>query len=208
MGFMLDLGERAIAMLISLVSLLKSLNRKALLVAGAIVAVAMLMFAAYWFGVQATKRDKPTNPSSSPLPSESTKGLDLAKFVGGLDLAKYCDSYGYSQVDTSFCTESINLNSACKWQFKRTDLSMSISKGPYSGRCVDRQKKNVGGVKDMAGYCRETYQASIGVQPVVIDNAWVCQAPINKDLSCGWQYQTENLKAVEQSRGIWVCFKP
>lgn len=201
MGFILDFGERAVAMLINLVSLLKNFNRKALLFTGAIVAVTMLVVVVYFVGRTHGAGPSPeSRPSDSPLAKEP---------VGGLDLATYCDSYGYSQVDTEFCTESIDLDSACKWQFKRTDLRMSISSsGPYSGICIDRRQNNVGGVKDMAGYCRETYQASIGVQPVVIDNTWACRAPINRDLACGWQYQTENLKAVEQSAGIWACSKP
>ena len=200
MGIILDFGERAIAVLINLVSLLKGLNRKALLITGAIAAVALLMVGAYFLGRTDGQTPEPVpSSSSSPLPPES---------AGGLDLAKYCESYGFTQVDTNFCTESIDLNNACKWQFKRTDLVIDTPNGPYSGRCVDRQKKSVGGIRDMAGYCREAYHSSTCVQPVVIGEVWTCQAPINKDLACGWQYQTENLRALEQTTGIWVCSKP
>jgi hypothetical protein len=186
------------ATLMNLVALIKNLNRKALLITGAIAAVAVLVVAAYVLGTM-----RGPGPPTPPAPSPENR-------VGGLDLARYCESYSYSQVDTEFCTASIDLNSACNWQYKRTDLRVALKPNePYSGKCLDRQQKNVGGIRDMSGYCAETYQGSIDVQPVVMGGkTWACRARINKNLACGWQYQTENLVAVEESTGIWACYKP
>jgi hypothetical protein len=200
MRFNVEITERVVPMLAKLVLLLKPFNRKVLLIIGAIVVVAVSSVAGYVLGTT-------HGPGPSPLPAPSPS---LKERVGGLDLAKYCDSYSYSQVDTEFCTSSIDLNNACNWQYKRTDLRIVLkSNDPYSGKCYDRQQRYVGGIKDMPGYCRETYQESIDVQAVVLeDRTWACRAPINKSLACGWQYQTESLAAVEESEGIWACYKP
>ncbi|MEV4350481.1 hypothetical protein AB0J83_38990 [Actinoplanes sp. NPDC049596] len=182
----------------SLVALIKQLDKKILLAVSGIVAIAIVAGGAYAIGAA---RGSGSPAAEAPSPKDR---------VGGLDLAKYCESYGYSEVDTQFCTAPIDLDGACQWQYNKADLKMVIQVDePYGGKCRDKQKKDVGGIKDMLGYCNDTYQGSINVQPLVLNGkTWVCRAPINKNLACGWQYQTESLAAVEESAGLWACYKP
>ncbi|ROO88992.1 hypothetical protein EDD29_6679 [Actinocorallia herbida] len=127
--------------------------------------------------------------------------------VGGLDFGKYCKSYGYSANDDEFCSLGVPLAKACDWQYGSEGHTFVMTSGPYSGRCFDGKKKYVGGIKDMAGYCRERFAPSPEVGTALIDGTtWACRTNIDKDLACAWQYQQRDLAAREEG-GLWLCYR-
>ncbi|MDX6739468.1 hypothetical protein [Actinocorallia sp. A-T 12471] len=127
--------------------------------------------------------------------------------VGGLDFARYCKSYGYAANDDAFCSLNIPLDKACDWQYGSSGHRIEMDSGPYSGRCVNSKKKDVGGIKDMAGYCRERFEPSAEVGTTVLAGTWVCRTPIDKNLACAWQYQQRDLAARKEKDGLWLCYR-
>lgn len=129
--------------------------------------------------------------------------------VGGLDLAAYCSSNNFDSNDVNSCSRAVDLTEACNWQNKRDDL-----KGEYksadlnSGICLDPKKKNVGGIDDMLGFCRQKFKRTLEVRASDADGKdWRCVMDIDKDVVCIWQYSDKNLTAVQEN-GLWVCRRP
>jgi len=179
-----------------LVKLIKS--KKALVFAGGLVAAFLLIVLGYSVHPIISNLGT-TNPTSSGTPTSSTTGR-------GLDLAGYCDSYGYESNSENICYSDIDLDRACNWQYERTDLHIVMSGGPYSGDCYDAKRNFVGGIGEMPRYCSDSFQRSTSVKAVVKDGkTWVCQTTIDHDLACLWQYQSKNLVAREED-GLWKCF--
>ncbi|MGW4535662.1 hypothetical protein ACWEOI_32380 [Nocardia sp. NPDC004340] len=140
--------------------------------------------------------------------SSTAPSVPASTSIGGLDLAQYCVSYGYGQVDGQSCEAVIDLGKACDWQYKQTGLHMSFSMNdPYSGMCFTAEQAAKGGIRDMPGYCKATYPTSNEVRPAVIDKTtWVCQAPIDMQIACIWQYQSPKVEARKDGE-TWICVK-
>lgn len=138
--------------------------------------------------------------------------VDLENFVkdeevGGIDVAKYCQSYGFSKADQDFCSWKIDLDAACDWEHRRTDLRMRTGSGPYDGMCVDREKEELGGVGDMSGFCKDRFRILSDVKAAVEDEkTWACRVEIDKNLACSWRYQKASLVA-RWDGSLWHCYK-
>jgi hypothetical protein len=127
--------------------------------------------------------------------------------VGGLDLARYCRSYGYSTNSDELCSWNIRLNEACDWQYRRPDHKFRAESGPYSGVCYNSGDVAVGGINDMQGFCRFRFRTSLNVRPVVVNGeTWACQVPIDKDVACTWQWLKADLEA-RNVDGLWTCYQ-
>ncbi|GAB2866376.1 hypothetical protein GCM10022221_78580 [Actinocorallia aurea] len=137
--------------------------------------------------------------------------VDPAKLVkdteiGGLDISEYCGSYGYSSNDDRFCSFDIPLAKVCDWQYGSEGHTFVMESGPYSGRCLNAKKKQVGGIKDMAGYCRDHFKPSSQVETTIVGGTWVCRTAIDMDLACSWQYQERDVEA--RHEGVtWLCYR-
>ncbi|MEU0543954.1 hypothetical protein [Nocardia sp. NPDC005978] len=176
---------------------LKKIPKRVWIVIGCVAASALLLFAGF-IGGQRYMTSK-TKPAASVA-------------IGGLDLAQHCISYGFTGVNGTQCMAEIQLDQACNWQYKRTDMQLRFSRDdPYSGVCYRPDDVAVSGIKDMPGYCRVTFPTSDNVQSAVVTLAgdtktWVCQSEINTQIACIWQYQSPNVQArkVEEN---WVCYR-
>jgi hypothetical protein len=132
--------------------------------------------------------------------------------IGGLDLAQYCQSYGYDTNSEEVCSWKIPLNEACDWEHHANGLRFEFaSDNPYSGSCYDPQGEDIGGVSDMGGYCQEHFWPSINVDAIVVNDisnrkSWVCQIAIDKNLACSWLYQKGDLLA-RKDGSIWRCYQ-
>jgi hypothetical protein len=129
--------------------------------------------------------------------------------LGGLDFARYCESYGYQTNDQDSCSSDIDLNKACSWQYNQDDLHYRFTSDVYSAECYTAKQELLGGISNMLGYCRTTFKSSADVRPAVVGQGtqkrWVCSTGINKKIACNWQYQKEGVKAIE-TRGLWGCY--
>lgn len=125
----------------------------------------------------------------------------------GLDLARYCDSYGYANNTENVCYSNIDLDKACNWQYERADLHIVMGDDPYSGECYDTKENYVGGIDDMSGYCSDSFNQSASVKAALRDDkTWVCQITIDHELACQWQYQSKSLVARKED-GLWKCLE-
>ncbi|MER7211273.1 MULTISPECIES: hypothetical protein [Streptosporangium] len=125
---------------------------------------------------------------------------------GGIDVARYCKSLNFNTNNRDLCSSDVDLTDACNWQYKRNDLSIVFtSANPNSGICTDPQSSPIGGINDMAGYCRYKYSPSTTVEAALSGNTWNCQLKVNPDSACNWQYQRNDLEAREEN-GILYCY--
>ncbi|MFE3797921.1 hypothetical protein [Nocardia tengchongensis] len=138
----------------------------------------------------------------------SASGSPASTSIGGLDLQQYCVSYGYDHVEGQSCQAAVDLGKACDWQYKQSGLHLTFSMNdPYSGMCFTPDQNAKGGIRDMLGYCRVTFPTSNEVRPAVVDRmTWVCQAPIDMQIACIWQYQSPKMEARKEG-GTWICVK-
>ncbi|GAA4225199.1 hypothetical protein GCM10022254_06650 [Actinomadura meridiana] len=126
--------------------------------------------------------------------------------VGGLDLAGYCRTYGFTTNDADACSWNIALNQACDWQYQKTGLRLVMNSGPYSGVCQE-SKKPLGGIRDMRGFCRNRFPTSTDVNANVNgQQTWVCKVKLDLSLACGWQYQKRDIEARKEG-GLWYCYR-
>jgi len=128
--------------------------------------------------------------------------------VGGLDLANYCRTYGYTANDDDACSRGIDGNQACDWQYGNAEQHIMVTKsGPYSGVCQNSRKKPVGGIKDMRGFCRSQFKSSTDVNAIVnSQQKWICQVKLDLNLACSWQYQKRDIEA-RKDGGLWYCYR-
>lgn len=129
--------------------------------------------------------------------------------VGGLDLAKYCSSYDFNSNDVKSCSRAVDLTEACNWQKQRDDLEgVYKSADLHSGICLDPKGKDVGGIDDMLGFCRQKFKRTLDVRASDAEGMdWRCVMDIDKDVVCIWQYSDKSLTAVQEN-GLWVCRRP
>lgn len=126
----------------------------------------------------------------------------------GLDLATYCHSYGYETNTDSLCIYNIKFKEACNWQYGRSDLTFHFlsSSSPYTAQCYSPQGRDLGGIDDMAGYCKHRFRVSVDVEPQPVGpNDWQCRMPISKKLACAWRYQKYQVEARKHD-GVWKCY--
>jgi hypothetical protein len=195
----LDVLGRITDLIAKLVDLVRSANKKVLFSITAVVALVAFSALGYFVG----RYDPTSKPNSgTSLPPAPAR-------VGGLDLATYCKSYSYTENNLEFCSAPIKMDDACNWQYRRNDLRLEFgSSAPESGKCYDPKNVHVGGIKDMTGYCRNTFQGSIDVVAIVLnEKTWTCQTKIDMNLACEWQYQRDQMKAREETKGIWGCYE-
>lgn len=140
--------------------------------------------------------------------SSSAPSTPASISIGGLDLAKHCQSYGFGQVDGQSCEAVIDLGKACDWQYNQTGMHMTFpTNDPYSGMCYTSDQVAKGGIRDMPGYCKATFPTSAEVRAAVIDKkTWVCQAPIDMQVACIWQYGSPKIEARKDGE-TWICVK-
>ncbi|MGV9412712.1 hypothetical protein ACWDOP_22620 [Nocardia sp. NPDC003693] len=132
--------------------------------------------------------------------------------VGGVDLAQHCISYGFTGVNGAQCMSEIQLDLACNWQYQRNDLQLRFSRDdPNSGVCYRPDGISMTGIKDLPGYCRETFPSSDNVRAAVVTlengkKTWVCQSEVDMRIACIWQYQSPDLQARKVDDN-WSCYK-
>ncbi|WP_067828438.1 hypothetical protein [Nocardia inohanensis] len=178
------------------VPLLKKIPKRAWIIIGSVAATVVLLIIGFVGGQRYDER--------AEKPVAST-------YVGGLDLAQHCISYGFTGVNGLLCISEINLDQACNWQYKQTGMQLRFSRDdPYSGVCYKSENEPVGGIKDMPGYCRESFPTSNEVRPAVVNlgdkKTWVCQAPIDMRIACIWQYQLRDVQPRKVDEN-WACYK-
>lgn len=179
------------------VPLLKKIPKKAWIVIGSVTAVVVCLIIGFAVGQRYDER--------AAKPAAST-------YVGGLDLAQHCISYGFTGVNGLLCMAEIKLDQACNWQYKQSDMQLRFSRDdPYSGVCYRADNEAVGGIKDMPGYCRESFPTSNDVRPAIVTldgdkKTWVCQAAIDMQIACIWQYQSRDVQPRKVDEN-WACYK-
>jgi hypothetical protein len=131
---------------------------------------------------------------------------------GGLDLVRYCNSFGFSQNSDKLCFSPLDVNMACNWHYHRGDLHMRFtSNSPISGACFTPQNQAINGsnsgVDDLPEYCQRLYNSTSDVTatPMRATN-WVCEKTINMKAACIWKANRTNVVAREVSNGNWRCF--
>jgi hypothetical protein len=130
---------------------------------------------------------------------------------GGIDLQRYCETYGYAQLEMkanrdAVCSSMVNLDEACDWEYRSTGLRLELKDpaNPYSGVCLDREKRPKGGISNMVGYCKS--KAGTGSPAAVVqDNIWTCQLKVVMNVACSWQYAEEGLTA-KLEENEWMCY--
>lgn len=168
--------------------------------------VLVLAAAAIFYGGVLTGRHG-AQQSSSSVTSVSPTPTAPKTSLGGLDLQRYCVSYGYDHVDVLSCQATINLDKACEWQYNQSGLHLNFSSSdPRSGMCYTPEQSAKGGISDMAGYCHATFRTSIGVDAAIVDKTWLCQAPIDPQIACIWQYQSAKVEPRQEGDTL-KCFK-
>lgn len=132
--------------------------------------------------------------------------------LGGVDLNSYCRSLHYDEViDDSACFSDINMNAACNWQWKRTDLVArnehpSNRDGWHCTAPKDPQWDNQRGINNMSGYCEDqNYYGQPEAQFEQNMSKWVCQQKIDMTIVCIWQYSRRDIQASRNDAGLWSC---
>jgi hypothetical protein len=206
---MLDIVDQIMNLARQLVDLLKVLadrwgrakksTQLSLAIAATVVVAGGILLLGFHLGGQ--------NPGVAPAQSGPTQDA-VPKRIGGLDLARYCQSYEYDTNSEEFCTSGINLDEACNWQYERNDLhGRFTSNNPSSGVCFDSSEVPLGGVSDMPRYCESAFKKSIDVEAKVVNETWVCQTRIDMRLACTWEYQRYDLEARKDAAGNWSCYE-
>ena len=132
--------------------------------------------------------------------------------TGGLDLAGYCRTYGYTANDQDACSWNIPLDQACEWQYNKKGLHVVLPSGPHSGICLTSRNKPVNGggdsgIRDMGGFCQSRFATSTDVTAGVnVQQKWICRVRLDLNLACSWQYQKRDIKA-RQDGGLWYCYR-
>jgi hypothetical protein len=138
---------------------------------------------------------------------------------GGLDLSKYCASLHYEEaVETAagwYCSGQpslkIDMTRACSWQYPKNNLTARTNndKNPFSWRCYDLQNHDIGGIKDMSGYCASQGYDKISYN-VNSANDWYCkrQPKLNIDMTraCTQQYGRPDAQARKNDNNLWECY--
>lgn len=127
--------------------------------------------------------------------------------VGGLDLYRYCRTYGYTTNDDDTCSGGIDGKQVCAWQYGKAErLTLVMKSGPYNGVCQNSRKK-AGGITNMRGFCRSQFAASTDVNAMVnSQQKWICQVKLDWNLACSWQYQKRDIEA-RKDGGLWYCYR-
>ena len=124
--------------------------------------------------------------------------------LGGLDLARYCKSRGYTKNTDEACSWEIPLDEACEWRYGRVGLHPEG--GRYSMECFTPEGESLGGIWGMSDYCLARFQPSINVRATPNEKGWECRAEIDKDLACGWFYAKGGLEARKDGTN-WECYQ-
>ncbi|WP_234535321.1 hypothetical protein [Streptomyces shenzhenensis] len=129
--------------------------------------------------------------------------------LGGVDLAAYCNSYGFGAATDQGCESGINLGSACDWSHNAKGSHIKFSSpSPKSGLCYTANGHLLGGISDMDGYCKYRFKFIVTVtstsQP---PHTWNCETSVNPDLVCGWQYQKRAVAARLNDAGHLRCYE-
>ena len=167
-------------------------------------ALLVLLFGVVVVAAITTFASNSTSPSNIP---PSPKAIPL----GGVDLAQYCKSLDYDTNDgennEEFCSSNINLDEACNWQHERDDLHLTFNRDndPESGFCYDSQKDQIGGIRDMLGYCKFENN-SPDVKAEVVNGDWTCRTRMDMGLVCSWQYEKRAVEA-RYEEGTWQCYE-
>ncbi|MFI6347783.1 hypothetical protein [Streptomyces sp. NPDC050560] len=129
--------------------------------------------------------------------------------LGGVDVAGYCDSYGFDSGSIENCEARINLGDACDWQYGMKGAHIAFgSKDPHSGVCYTEKDRRLGGIKDMDGYCARRFKDSADVTSRPEGSrTWICETGVEMKLVCGWQYQKVVVTAHRNSGGNWRCYE-
>lgn len=129
--------------------------------------------------------------------------------LGGLDLGRYCKSYNYESNTDQLCFSRIELAKACDWQYGSSDLTFRyLSDSAFSGQCYTSRGKDLGGINDMPGYCKQAFMFSADVHahaPADSSKPWQCQTNISPKLACAWQYQKYKVIA-RKNETLWNCY--
>lgn len=152
-------------------------------------------------------------PSGSPAPSVSaTTEASEVREVGGLDVKRDCDRLGFDGQQVSaneiYCQSSVELLSACQSEHPTTTQVDLKANDPYSASCLNATGKNLGGISDMLGYCRDASnarwanQVTASTQP---NNKWHCRIAMDIAAACAGQYNMHPMTAKWIS-GSWRCF--
>jgi len=128
------------------------------------------------------------------------------QYIGGLDLARYCKSYGYEGNNSSQCFSVVNLTEACDWQYQATNLTAKEEHGPESTLCYTPKNESKGGISDMLGYCQTSFHGNAGITAEHTGDTWYCRNKINPRSACDWEYAGSGLKAQEKD-GVLGCYK-
>ncbi|QFG22463.1 hypothetical protein [Actinomadura sp. WMMB 499] len=137
---------------------------------------------------------------------------DLGKLVkdsrlGGLDLAGYCTSYGYTTASADYCRRDIDLPAVCDWQYDAPGHTVRLGPDAYGAICVDPEGRPLEGIDDMAGYCRHILKKSVAVEAAPVnDKTWTCQIEIDRSLACSWRFQKRDLEARKDGH-LWTCYE-
>ncbi len=175
----------------------------------ALIAIAVVLAGAgiFYGGVLTGRHGAQQSSTSAGVTSTSPTPTAPKTSLGGLDLQRYCVSYGYDHVDVLSCQATINLDKACEWQYNQSGLHLNFSSSdPRSGMCYSPEQIAKGGISDMAGYCHATFRTSIGVDAAILDKTWVCQAPIDPQIACIWQYQSAKVEPRQEGDTL-KCYK-
>lgn len=129
--------------------------------------------------------------------------------LGGIDLNSYCQSLGYlgSNADVS-CSSTINLSTACDWQYKTTGSHFLLQDpgDPKSGVCYDSHGNGMGGISDIRGYCQDR-QGYHGIPlATLVKHTWVCEQKINMTVACIWQFGRTDVQARKDNQDFWECY--
>ncbi|MBE3558105.1 MAG: CHAT domain-containing protein [Ktedonobacteraceae bacterium] len=142
------------------------------------------------------------------------------KKLGGLDLTTYCHSLHYQEaVETAggwYCSGSpslkIDMTRACNWQYSRNDLTAEAGdlKNPSSWLCYDSQKQEVGGIKDMAGFCTSQGYEQAALAGAKTADDWYCERQPRQSVDltrvCTQQYHRIDAQARKNDGGLWECY--
>lgn len=123
---------------------------------------------------------------------------------GGVDLVGYCKSREMTLLDDDTCSERIPLETICEWRFKRDDLKFKFLSGSArSGACLDRRGVNKGGIDNLPSFCAENFGPGATAKDGP-GRTWRCVRNINMNAVCNWQFDRDDLAAV-QEKGQWYC---
>lgn len=134
---------------------------------------------------------------------------DEGTLLGGVDIAGYCDSYGFESGTDKNCFSKIDLNLACDWQYSQTGMRIVFTtSSPFSGVCYTKSGKKMHGIDNMDDYCKSLYKSSSDVRGKPAGaKTWRCRTPVDMKLVCNWKWQKVDVVAREVEPGNWKCYE-